>query len=99
MYLHVLIRISLNMIFLFQIYDLSVDVISPSYYFIALSGKIMDATFVVTNSDKFLIVMMSNGTLYCQPIIPACSAIDGPVYFTIDIPVNHAEVTVMYACV
>jgi len=60
----------------------------------------MDATFVVTNSDKFLIVMMSNGTLYCQPIIPACSAIDGPVYFTIDIPVNHTEVTVMHsACI
>ena len=59
----------------------------------------MDATFVVTNSDKFLIVMMSNGSLYCQPIIPACSAIDGPVYFTIDIPVNHAEVTVMCVCV
>ena len=79
---------------LLQMYDLSVDVISPSYYFIALTGKIMDATFVVTNNDKFLIAMMSNGTMYCQPIIPACSAIDGPVYFTIDIQVKHAEMTV-----
>ena len=77
-----------------QMYDLSVDVISPSYYFIALTGKIMDATFVVTNSDKFLIAMMSNGTMYCQPVIPACSATDGPVYFTIDIQVKHPEMAV-----
>ena len=77
-----------------QMYDLSVDVISPSYYFIALTGKIMDATFVVTNNDKFLIAMMSNGTMYCQPVIPACSATDGPVYFTIDVQVKHPEMTV-----
>ena len=75
-------------------YDLSVDVISPSYYFIALTGKIMDATFVVTNSDKFLIAMMSNGTMYCQPVIPACSATEGPVYFTIDVQVKHTEMAV-----
>ena len=79
-------------------YDLSVDVISPSYYFIALTGKIMDATFVVTNSDKFLIAMMSNGTMYCQPVIPACSATEGPVYFTIDVQVKHTEMAVSLIC-
>jgi len=27
-------------------------------------------------------------------VIPACSATEGPVYFTIDIPVKHTEMTV-----
>ena len=58
----------------------------------------MDATFVVTNNEKFLIAMMSNGTMYCQPVIPACSATEGPVYFTIDIQVKHSEMTVSLRC-
>ena len=58
----------------------------------------MDATFVVTNNEKFLIAMMSNGTMYCQPVIPACSATEGPVYFTIDIQVKHDEMAVSLRC-
>ena len=33
--------------------------------------------------------MSSTGTMFSQPIIPACNAMEGPVYFTIDLPLHH----------
>ena len=38
---------------------------------------------------KFLVIMTSTGQVYSQPIIPACNAMEGPVYFTIDIQLKH----------
>ena len=39
--------------------------------------------------DKFVVVMSSKGVMYSQPVIPACNAVEGPVYFTIDISVTY----------
>ena len=39
-----------------------------------------------------MVVMSSTGTMYSQPVIPACNAMEGPVYFTIDLPVNYPSV-------
>ena len=39
---------------------------------------------------KFVVIMSSTGTMFSQPIIPACNALEGPVYFTIDLPVHHS---------
>ena len=38
-------------------------------------------------------VMSSTGTMYSQPVIPACNAMEGPVYFTIDLPINYPSST------
>ena len=38
--------------------------------------------------------MMSTGQIYFQPIIPECNASEGPVYFTIDFVVEHANIKV-----
>ena len=35
-----------------------------------------------------MVVMSSTGVMYSQPVIPACSAVEGPVYFTIDLSVT-----------
>lgn len=43
---------------------------------------------------KFLVVITSTGAMYSQPIIPACSAVEGPVYFNIDIAVKHPSIQV-----
>ena len=39
--------------------------------------------------DKFVVVMSSTGVMYSQPVIPACNAVEGPVYFTIDLSVSY----------
>ena len=38
--------------------------------------------------------MMSNGVLYNQPIVPECSATDGPVYLINEMEVTHDQVDV-----
>ena len=38
--------------------------------------------------------MMSSGVLYSQPIVPECSANDGPVYLVNEIEVSHEQVDV-----
>ena len=43
---------------------------------------------------KFLVVMTSTGMLFSQPLIPACNAMEGPIYFTIDLPVSHPSIEV-----
>ena len=40
-----------------------------------------------------MLVMSSTGVMYSQPIIPACSAREGPVYFTIDLSVSYPSVS------
>ena len=39
--------------------------------------------------EKFVVVMSSTGVMYSQPVIPACNAVEGPVYFTIDLAVTY----------
>ena len=36
--------------------------------------------------------MTTAGTLFSQPITPACNAVEGPVYFTVDCPVRHPSI-------
>ena len=38
-----------------KIYDLSSDVLSPTYYFIVCSDKIRDACFIITEEVKILL--------------------------------------------
>ena len=48
---------------------------------------------VFSLQEKFVLVMSSTGVLYSQPVIPACNAREGPVYFTIDISVSFPDTT------
>ena len=36
-----------------------------------------------------MVVMSASGVMYSQPVIPACNAVEGPVYFTIDLGVTY----------
>ena len=43
---------------------------------------------------KHLVVMMSGGMMYSQPVVPECSAVDGPVYLVRELVVGHDQVEV-----
>ena len=43
---------------------------------------------------KHLVVMMSGGAMYSQPVVPECSAVDGPVYLVRELVVGHDQVEV-----
>ena len=55
--------------------------------------------FVCSVQGKYLLVMMSSGVLYSQPIVPECSANDGPVYLVNEIEVSHEQVDVRVSIV
>ncbi|XP_039271370.2 E3 ubiquitin-protein ligase UBR4-like [Styela clava] len=69
-----------------KIYDLSKDVLSPSFYFLIPTGKIRDATFMTPSSGEdsvpWLVIMSSSGYMYHQPLYEFCSATHGPFYIT-----------------
>jgi E3 ubiquitin-protein ligase UBR4 len=74
-----------------KIYDLSVDAISPYFYFLLPSGKIRDATFACSEQVRVLIVMSSKGQLYVQPMDQFTSADHGPFYLTLHLKVEHSS--------
>ena len=82
-----------------KIYDLSIDIISPQYYFLLPSGKIRDLTFVFTDEEvmkrqeKHVLIMSSAGHIYCQEMCEQSSAKNGPFYVTNILDVNHEDTT------
>ena len=38
--------------------------------------------------------MTSSGKMYSQPIVPSVTANEGPVYFTVDVNIDHASIKV-----
>jgi E3 ubiquitin-protein ligase UBR4 len=83
-----------NILGVCQIYDLSVDAISPYFYFLLPSGKIRDATFACSEQVRVLIVMSSKGQLYVQPMDQFTSADHGPFYLTLHLKVEHSSLQV-----
>jgi len=77
-----------------KVYNLSVDAISPQYYFLLPSGKIRDATFVVSDSERHLVLMASSGYIYTQVMDATSSAQHGPFYITNILEMKHADVKV-----
>ncbi len=83
-----------------KIYDLSVDKLSPIYYFVLPIGKIKDVTFVnyqmQKNYDeknkfmkvKHIVIMSSFGFMYSEEMNDSSSAKNGVYYVTntIDVP-------------
>jgi E3 ubiquitin-protein ligase UBR4 len=71
-----------------KIYDLSVDKISPVYYYLLPMGKVKDVTFVETAQARFVVIMSSCGYLYCEEMNEVSSARNGVYYVTntIDCP-------------
>lgn len=79
-----------------QIYDLSVDALSPMYYFLLPSSKIRDATFLFNEEGKNIIVIMSSaGYMYTQIMDESSSAQHGPFYVTNVLEINHEDLKVM----
>uniref|UniRef100_A0A8C2GSI0 Ubiquitin protein ligase E3 component n-recognin 4 n=1 Tax=Cyprinus carpio TaxID=7962 RepID=A0A8C2GSI0_CYPCA len=75
-----------------KIYDLSVDALSPMYYFLLPSSKIRDATFLFNEEGKNIIVIMSSaGYMYTQMMDESSSAQHGPFYVTNVLEINHED--------
>uniref|UniRef100_A0A8C5JL81 Ubiquitin protein ligase E3 component n-recognin 4 n=1 Tax=Junco hyemalis TaxID=40217 RepID=A0A8C5JL81_JUNHY len=75
-----------------KIYDLSVDALSPTFYFLLPSSKIRDVTFLFNEEGKNIIVIMSSaGYIYTQLMEEASSAQHGPFYVTNVLEVNHED--------
>lgn len=78
-----------------QIYDLSVDALSPTFYFLLPSSKIRDVTFLFNEEGKNIIVIMSSaGYMYTQLMEEASSAQQGPFYVTNVLEINHEDLKV-----
>lgn len=78
-----------------QIYDLSADALSPTFYFLLPSSKIRDVTFLFNEEGKNIIVIMSSaGYIYTQLMEEASSAQQGPFYVTNVLEVNHEDLKV-----
>ena len=77
-----------------KVYNLSVDAISPQYYFLLPTGKIRDATLVVSDSERHLVLMASSGYIYTQVMDVTSSAQHGPFYITNILEMKHADVKV-----
>ncbi|XP_064395390.1 E3 ubiquitin-protein ligase UBR4-like isoform X5 [Halichondria panicea] len=75
-----------------KLYNTKVDIVSPSFYFELPMGKIRDATVAITDQDKFVVIMTTQGKIYYQPIIYDLSTQGGPIYFTMDLPIKHTNV-------
>ncbi len=81
---------------LLQIYDLSVDALSPMYYFLLPSSKIRDATFLFNEEGKNIIVIMSSaGYMYTQMMDESSSAQHGPFYVTNVLEITHEDLKVL----
>ncbi|XP_052831626.1 E3 ubiquitin-protein ligase UBR4-like [Octopus bimaculoides] len=76
----------------FQIYDLSLDAISPQYYFLLPSGKIRDSTFVFGEDGCTMVLMSSSGHIYTQIMEDASNARHGPFYITNILEVKHSDI-------
>ncbi|XP_055747277.1 E3 ubiquitin-protein ligase UBR4 [Salvelinus fontinalis] len=75
-----------------KIYDLSVDALSPVYYFLLPSSKIRDATFLFNEEGKSIIVIMSSaGYMYTQVMDESSSAQHGPFYVTSVLEISHQD--------
>ncbi|KAK8723161.1 hypothetical protein OTU49_011870, partial [Cherax quadricarinatus] len=75
-----------------KIYDLSIDSLSPQYFFLLPSGKIKDACFVCAQDDGcYLVAMASSGYMYTQVLSEESSAQHGPFYVTNVLQVQHQD--------
>jgi len=77
-----------------KIYDLSVDVLSPQYFFLLPSGKVRDCSFWFRpdGGAQFTFFISSSGYIYWQPLNAESSARHGPFYVTNILDVSHPEI-------
>ncbi|KAJ7306602.1 hypothetical protein JRQ81_009992 [Phrynocephalus forsythii] len=75
-----------------KIYDLSVDALSPTFYFLLPSSKIRDIAFLFNEEGKNIVVIMSSaGYIYTQLMEEASSAQHGPFYVTNVLEIAHED--------
>lgn len=76
-----------------KIYDLSVDLSSPQYFFLLPSGKIRDVTFVITETSRRVMIISSTGHIYAQTLDDESSFKHGPFYVTNLVDLKHPEIS------
>lgn len=75
-----------------KIYDLSVDVLSPQYFFLLPSGKVRDCSFWFRQDGaQYVFFISSSGYIYWQPLTAESSARHGPFYVTNVLDVSHPD--------
>uniref|UniRef100_UPI00358DF698 E3 ubiquitin-protein ligase UBR4 n=1 Tax=Myxine glutinosa TaxID=7769 RepID=UPI00358DF698 len=74
-----------------KVYDLSVDALSPSFFFLLPSSKVRDATFVCGDDGRHLLIMASSGYVYVQCLEEASGAQHGPFYVTNCLEITHED--------
>ena len=77
-----------------KIYNLSVDAVSPQYFFLLPSGKIRDVSFVFSEEGRYIVLMSSSGYIYTEALDDSSSARHGPFYITNVIEVKHNDLKV-----
>ena len=83
-----------------KIYDLSVDTISPIYFFqpAQYQLKVRDVTFMyeyeaaTKQHIRYIIIMLNTGYIYYEAMNEISSAKNGPYIFTNTIDFEHAEI-------
>ncbi|CAF1322792.1 unnamed protein product, partial [Rotaria sordida] len=79
-----------------KIYDLSIDTISPIYYFILPTGKVRDCTFYYTKRNNieycYILIMASNGYIYYEQLSESSSARNGSFYVTNTLDIKHETI-------
>jgi E3 ubiquitin-protein ligase UBR4 len=75
-----------------EIYDLSVDVLSPQYFFLLSSGIVRDCAFWFRQDGaQFIFFISSSGYIYWQPLSQESSARHGPFYVINILNMTHPE--------
>ncbi|CAF0847863.1 unnamed protein product, partial [Didymodactylos carnosus] len=74
-----------------KIYDLSIDIVSPIYYFLLPAGKVRDCTFYYKKNDCecYILIMASNGYIYYEQLCETSSAKNGSFYVTNTLDLKH----------
>ncbi|EDW35131.1 GL24752 [Drosophila persimilis] len=79
-----------------KIYDLSVDTISPKYYYLVAVGKIKDCTFMYHQQDGsgsyFMLSFTSSGYIYTQQLDQQSLAVHGDFYVTNTLELSHQHI-------
>ncbi|CAF4256832.1 unnamed protein product, partial [Rotaria sp. Silwood2] len=80
-----------------KIYDLSIDTLSPIYYFILPTGKVRDCTFYYTKRNNieccYILIMASNGYIYYEQLCESSSARNGSFYVTNTLDIKHEAIS------
>lgn len=77
-----------------KVFDLSVSISNPQYFFLPPSGKVRDVTYIVNApASRTVLMITTSGHIYSQPLNQESSHQHGPFYITNMIEVKNSDIT------